>query len=604
MKRKLIIAILILCCFAAFGVKFISAEGTGYAKKISLDIKGMDILDVLKIIANQSGFNIVAGRNVTGRVTIFLKDVDVWDAFEIILASNNLAFEKKGDIINVMTERDYELKNGEKYHAKKDVKVITLRFTKAAEIAKALTQVKTPLGKIVTDEASNSVIIIDVPDKATMIEDMVYQMDSPTVTEDYTFRYAVVADIKDKFDDLLTPSIGVLKVDERMNKIIVTDSPDVVDKIIKMAQAFDDRTPQVFIECRIIEVSLTDEYKLGIDWGDVAQLIGIVFAGANLQQIYANMYTLTATPTTFSSAAKMTFHQSNITGDQVIHATVQALEKYGKVRTLSNPRLRVNNNYEAKVVVGVKDAYIDSTTTQQGDNTVTSFAAHPFEYGTTLTLTPTINLNGEVTLVIHLEISSYTDVDREAGGTAGAPEVVYPIINTTESDTTITLKDGQTAIMAGYIRDHVVDDETRIPFISAIPFVGKMFTGHRKYIIKSEMAIFITPYIIKPEEELSQDEEAAEVEDFTPQQYYQYISQKIADNVKSIANTNAKGHLQVVFILSDDGTLMGEPKIIGDKWTHIEDLAVAAVKLASPFPPFPKGMSQPKAKFNVVVSFE
>ena len=83
--------------------------------KISFDAKGMDIIDVLKLLAEQGNLNLVIGKNVTGKVSIFLKDVEVWDAFEIIVAANDLAYEKQGYIIKVMTARDYELNYGVKF---------------------------------------------------------------------------------------------------------------------------------------------------------------------------------------------------------------------------------------------------------------------------------------------------------------------------------------------------------------------------------------------------------------------------------------------------------------------------------------------------------
>jgi len=131
--------------------------------RISLDLKGVDIIDVLKMLSSRSGLNIVAGRNVRGRVTLFLKDVDVWDAFEIILAANNLAYEKRADIINVMTERDYEQLYGEKYYNKKDLRVFRLEYAKAVDVSKALNQAKSKIGKIITDEPSNTLIVIDSP---------------------------------------------------------------------------------------------------------------------------------------------------------------------------------------------------------------------------------------------------------------------------------------------------------------------------------------------------------------------------------------------------------------------------------------------------------
>ena len=75
---------------------------------ISLDLKGVNILDVLKLISKESGLNIAAGQNVRGTVTIFLKEVDIWDALRIVLETNGLAYEREGILVKVMTEQDYE----------------------------------------------------------------------------------------------------------------------------------------------------------------------------------------------------------------------------------------------------------------------------------------------------------------------------------------------------------------------------------------------------------------------------------------------------------------------------------------------------------------
>ena len=76
--------------------------------KISLDLKGMDVVEVVKMLATKGNLNVVISSDVKGRVTIFLKSVDIMDAFEIILIANNLAYDKRGDIIYVMSQRDYE----------------------------------------------------------------------------------------------------------------------------------------------------------------------------------------------------------------------------------------------------------------------------------------------------------------------------------------------------------------------------------------------------------------------------------------------------------------------------------------------------------------
>ncbi|MDP3142763.1 MAG: secretin and TonB N-terminal domain-containing protein, partial [Candidatus Omnitrophota bacterium] len=97
----------------------------------TLELKDMDIADVLKLISQKSGLNIVAGRNVQAKVTIYLKDVDVWDALRIILETNDLAYEQEGNIIKIITARDYELLFGNRFGDKSQVKIVPLQYAAA-----------------------------------------------------------------------------------------------------------------------------------------------------------------------------------------------------------------------------------------------------------------------------------------------------------------------------------------------------------------------------------------------------------------------------------------------------------------------------------------
>lgn len=233
---------------------------------ISLDIKGMDIVDILKMLSTRTGMNIVVGKNVTGKVTLFLKNVDAWDAFEIILLANDLAYEKKGDIINVMTQRDYELQYGERYQDKKQAKTIQLKYAKAVDLSRALNQFKTNVGKIVVDEGSNTLILLDNPQKIKEMEDFIKSADLPLKTKVFSLNYAQADKIQTKIQEAITKGIGSLKIDERTNKIAVTDYPERLIEIAKIIQAFDEKTPQVLIDAQIIEIRPSDKFEMGIDW--------------------------------------------------------------------------------------------------------------------------------------------------------------------------------------------------------------------------------------------------------------------------------------------------------------------------------------------------
>ena len=187
------------------------------SNKITLDVKGMDVVDVLKIISTRSGMNIVVGKNVIGRVTLFLKDVEINDVFEIVISANDLAYEKKGKIVNVMTQRDYELLYGESFQDKKQARIIHLKYSKAADLATALTQLKSNLGKVVVDQGSNTIILIDGPEKAKAMEDFIKLTDQPLQTKIFSLNYALADKLNPKLQEAITKGVGSIRFDERTN---------------------------------------------------------------------------------------------------------------------------------------------------------------------------------------------------------------------------------------------------------------------------------------------------------------------------------------------------------------------------------------------------
>ena len=106
--------IIFIMCVAIFLISIFSNMSLAVSLKddpelISLDLKGMDIRDVLKILAQKSGLNIVADSSVKGMVTLYIKDVTIMDALDTVVSTNNLAYEQSGSLIRIMNDRDYEM---------------------------------------------------------------------------------------------------------------------------------------------------------------------------------------------------------------------------------------------------------------------------------------------------------------------------------------------------------------------------------------------------------------------------------------------------------------------------------------------------------------
>lgn len=608
MKTKLIFSLFILVfCMVNLGI----AQEEKSQNTISLDIKGMDIVDVLKMLATRAGLNIVVGKNVTGRVTLFLKDVDIQDAFEITLLANDMAYEKKGEIINVMTQRDYELLYGERFQDKKQAKPIQLKYAKAADLSKALNQIKTNIGRIVVDEGSNTIVLIDSPEKVKEMSEFIKNTDLPTQTKVFSLNYALADKIQAKIQEMLTKGVGYMKIDERTNKIAVTDYPEKLEEIAKIINAFDEKTPQVLIDAQIIEIRPSDKFEMGVDWD---------------YWIRKNFKVTAALPLGTTNRLLLGTTSTAPAGKGEYKAILDLLRTIGDTKILSSPRIMVLNNQEAKILVGTKDAYITSTISQTGTgSTVTSQAVNFVDVGIKLYVTPTINRDGFVTMKIRPEISSAIRTSIKSEDKFSE----IPIVSTSEAETTIMIKDAITIIIGGLRKDERTKTVKKIPLIGDIPGLGFFFRSTSDEVKKTELVILLTPHImsgesaytdlseIKPKEgavakmvkgEIVTEKivKASEEESLLQgsSEYYKLV----VDKIKALAlfdhPKGEKGYIEILFTLYSNGRIKGEPKIVSSTNPNLDEITIKNMKNASPYPPFPKGLEKTEESFHVTLEYK
>ncbi|KPK38296.1 MAG: hypothetical protein AMJ78_10240 [Omnitrophica WOR_2 bacterium SM23_29] len=578
---KAVIGFIIFALFLSFSLN-VEGQSPVSSQKITLDIKGMDIVDVLKILSQRTGMNIVASRNVTGRVTIFLKDVDVWDSFEIILLSNDLAYEVKGDIVSVMTGREYETIYGERFKDKKELSIIQLNYAKAVEIAKALNQVKTAVGRVVVDEGSNTLILMDTHDRLMQMEEMARVMDASTVTKVFALDYAKSDKLNAKIQDMVTKGVGSVRFDERTNKVVVTDLPEKVIEIEKVINAFDEKTRQVSIDAKIVQVELEDKFKSGIDWK-------AVFRRLTVEQ------TLTAGLTT---GGKLTI--STVFGDpnKTLDSVIDVLKETGKTDIISSPKVTAIDGEEAKILVGTKEAYITATTTTPATGAVTTAESVNFvDVGVQLYVTPTINKEGFVTMKIRPVVSSVSSRIE----TTASPDGV-PIIKTSEAETSVVVKDGVTIVMGGLMEDKKVKSVNKFPILGDIPILGFPFRKTSEEVKKTELVIFLTPTVISGD---LPGAIGSSEEDLIYTRYYDTIREKILDTaMRYYQQGYVSGEVAILFSIARNGSLRGEPKLLNEARPELADLAVRSLKASAPFPPLPKGLRGDVENFRITISYE
>jgi MSHA type pilus biogenesis protein MshL len=451
---------------------------------ISLDLKGMDIRDVLKILSQKSGLNIVADKDVKGTVSLYVKDIDVMGALDILVFTNDLAYEEEGTLIRIMTDRKYEKLHGQAFRDKTKTEIVRLNYANASNVAKVLLNMKTRVGKVIADDTSNTIVLIDNSENIERMKDAISEMDVLLVTEVFSLDYAKAELIKDKLEKALSENIGSLRFDERTNKIIVKDTPKKIEDIKKVIEAFDEKTKEVVIDANVIQVTLSDKYSYGIDWANITKVADV---------------TLTGDTTLTTKLANTTANTLTIATSQNYTTVISLLKTFGETNVLSRPRITVADKEEAKILVGSKEVYVTSeVTTTEGGTYHTTDHVQFVDVGVTLKVTPEINREGYIRMKIKPEVSS-TDATKTVTLTNpdGSTRTVVPYVTTSEAETTVLVKDNTTLIIGGLMKDTVTEYNDKVPFLGDIPILGRLFSTKGKGKEKTELVIFLTPHIIE-----------------------------------------------------------------------------------------------------------
>jgi general secretion pathway protein D len=240
---------------------------------------------------------------------------------------------------------------------------------------------------------------------------------------------------------------------------------------------------QVMVEATIVEVTLADGYRQGIDWSRYgAPSAEIRPRGAD------DASAMTPTVAYFSDRLGL---------------RLDWLETFGTVKVLSSPRLSVLNNQTAilKVVEEVVYFLVDASTTEYGDSEREKITAatkpQSVSVGLVLALTPQIGRGGEIILSVRPTISSISGFKDDPNPTLqGIPNRV-PQIRTREIESVLRLADGEIAVLGGLMEDKIQYDTGRIPLLGAIPLLGELFKRRENHVRRTELAIFLRPRLIR-----------------------------------------------------------------------------------------------------------
>lgn len=434
-----------------------SAEAPGYAasaaprraryvgRRVSFEFKDIDIHNLLRIISEVSKKNVIVADNVSGKVTIRLRNVP-WDqALDLILKSKGLDKEEMGNILRIAPAKELEEER-----------------RLAAERAKSAHALE--------------------PLKVRLIP----------------VNYATAAEVSTKVKDLLSDR-GSMSVDARTNVIIVKDTADALARAEGLVRRLDTQTPQVLIEGRIVEANTNFSRDFGIQWGGNVNLsptsgnpTGLTFpsvvrvAGgstgdssggtADTPNFAVNLPAAVGT----GAGGALGFVFGSAGGAVGLNLRLSAMESHGQIKTISAPKITTLDNNPATIAQGVSIPYSQTS----GFGASTTFMEAKLE----LKVTPHVTADGSVLLQI-----SATNNQPNAGVTGASGQ---PSISKKEAQTQVLVKDGDTTVIGGIYTRSTSLAEASVPVLSKIPVLGWLFKKQSENDSRTELLIFITPRIV------------------------------------------------------------------------------------------------------------
>jgi len=273
-----------------------------------------------------------------------------------------------------------------------------------------------------------------------------------------------------------------IHVDEKLNLFVMKDTPEAIRLVERLLALNDLADPEVMLEVEVLEITRSDLLNLGIQFPTqmTVKMLNTPMGGAPVGGNFEISQDLINTGG---------ISTRGFLGTIINPAMIANFKQTGSiVNVLANPRIRVKNRDKAKVLIGDKVPVVTSNATATG--VITSSVAY-LDVGLKLDVEPTISLQNEVSIVVSLEVSNIVkEVPITGGGLA------YQV-GTRTAVTTLSLKDGETQVLAGLISDDERTSFSKLPGFGDLPGIGRLFSNPTYNRTKTEIALLITPRIVR-----------------------------------------------------------------------------------------------------------
>ena len=467
-------------------------------KLISMDFKDADINNLLRILAEFSGVNIVSGEDVKAKVTVRLNNVP-WDqALDAVVKGARMAYVREGNIIRVD-----KLENLSK-EAEAQIKLE--RAAAESELQQA--QVRAELERIKRqrelEEARARAEGVKAREEerqqAPLAEETIHLKNAHVGTRKVElisfFRDSVREEERKGVEESVKPlltSRGSVLIDERTNSLTVRDIPDNLERIKKFIETVDKPVPTIQIDARIVEINRSDALTLGVQWGGVfTPDTGRNNPVVNVQGTQGASSTSAlnfpaGNPSNFPLAAgSLGLAVGIIASNFHLDVALQALEAEGKAEVISRPSVVTLENQPATVASGQNIPVISVLVVGGAQQANVTFR----DVTTRIQVIPRTTPDKKIHLTIGLKKEDLITFVEAAGLKA-------PQTSKQEAVTNLLLEDGQTGVIGGLQVAKKNRNEQRVPFLGRIPILGWLFKNRLDEGEAREMMIFVTARILE-----------------------------------------------------------------------------------------------------------
>ena len=462
------------------GVRNAAAQSLHRKMKVTIDVRELPLSDLLAALAEESGIDIIAGKLLDQPVTLRLKNQSLATALDTLASQFQAVWQFDDNAIHFFADKPV-------------VETYPVNYLNISRETTSSVGLATRVGSfsLATDqqqqsstEANNSQTRIDNLSHHDFWTSLQIDLDSiASVSEDVDYKILVNRE-----------AALVTVIARQALQRTVRDYLQALEKSVAR---------QVLIEATVVEVSLSDEHRTGVDWrifnsrSDGTQANG--FAG--LQSFHGSQIPSSAdTPQTLPSALLQFRHRSSVLGD--LTASIELLQSFGDVHILSQPQIIAMNNQSAVLKVVDNRVYFSVEVERSGtidtERISTETRIHTVPVGLVMSVIPFISADERVVLNIRPSISRILGFREDPIPTPGVNGIrnSVPEIQVREMESVLSVRDGETVVIGGLMQQNANTTDSGLHGLRSLPWLGNLFGRSTRSSNKSELLVFLRPTVL------------------------------------------------------------------------------------------------------------